>query len=246
MASPPSIVLFGDSLTEQAFSHERHGFAASLAESYVRRADVLNRGLSGYNSDWLLSFLEKVLAAQVSEVLLWVIWIGANDACLPEFPFHVPLDRYRSNLGRMVSLIRSHAPSKNAKILFLTPPPVDIEMLKVHHRRKGRDRRVDVTESYAEACLEVARGLGEGVGVIDFHKAVKERVVGSWSLQQWMTDGLHLGPKGYKLLNGMVKEYIATEWKELKPANVPLMAPWVGDLEVVKEWEKAQVKHDEL
>ena len=104
----PSIILFGDSLTEQSFSPEKRGFGASLSNTYARRADVLNRGLShpentqkktkwenhhsglsGYNSEWLLPWLQQILAAQVSEVLLWVIWVGANDACLPDFVYHV-------------------------------------------------------------------------------------------------------------------------------------------------------------
>ena len=43
----PSIILFGDSLTEQSFSPEKQGFGASLSNTYARRADVLNRGLLG-------------------------------------------------------------------------------------------------------------------------------------------------------------------------------------------------------
>jgi hypothetical protein len=41
----PSIILFGDSITEQSFSTGKQGFGASLSDTYVRRADVLNRGI---------------------------------------------------------------------------------------------------------------------------------------------------------------------------------------------------------
>lgn len=74
------IMLFGDSLTEQAF--DAGGFGQKLsgtwgimdavtaytddlvfvvvAEVYARKLDVLNRGLSGYNTRWALPVLEQV------------------------------------------------------------------------------------------------------------------------------------------------------------------------------------------
>ena len=46
--SRPQIILFGDSITEHASG--RFGWAAELTAAYTRRADVINRGFSGYNS----------------------------------------------------------------------------------------------------------------------------------------------------------------------------------------------------
>lgn len=46
--SRPQIILFGDSITEHASG--RFGWAAELTVAYTRRADVINRGFSGYNS----------------------------------------------------------------------------------------------------------------------------------------------------------------------------------------------------
>ena len=48
----PSILLFGDSITEYGFGIEevRFGWASLLSSLYSRRADVLNRGFSGYNT----------------------------------------------------------------------------------------------------------------------------------------------------------------------------------------------------
>ncbi len=47
----PAIVLFGDSITQQGFGLNGHvGWASLLANDYIRRADVLNRGFSGYNA----------------------------------------------------------------------------------------------------------------------------------------------------------------------------------------------------
>jgi hypothetical protein len=48
----PSILLFGDSITEYGFGIEevRFGWSSLLSSLYSRRADVLNRGFAGYNT----------------------------------------------------------------------------------------------------------------------------------------------------------------------------------------------------
>ncbi|OAX39179.1 hypothetical protein K503DRAFT_799840 [Rhizopogon vinicolor AM-OR11-026] len=43
------IMLIGDSITQNGW--EQGGFAQLLAERYVRKLDVLNRGFSGYQTD---------------------------------------------------------------------------------------------------------------------------------------------------------------------------------------------------
>ncbi|KIO17862.1 hypothetical protein M407DRAFT_84542, partial [Tulasnella calospora MUT 4182] len=53
------ILLFGDSITQGAW--EEGGFAQRLACQYVyaRKLDVINRGLSGYNSEWAMPVFEQ-------------------------------------------------------------------------------------------------------------------------------------------------------------------------------------------
>ena len=46
--SRPQIILFGDSITQHGWGS--HGWATELSTTYVRKADVYNRGFSGYNS----------------------------------------------------------------------------------------------------------------------------------------------------------------------------------------------------
>ncbi|CAI9572942.1 unnamed protein product, partial [Staurois parvus] len=53
----PRVVLFGDSITQFAF--EANGWGATLADKLVRKCDVLNRGLSGYNTRWAKLILPK-------------------------------------------------------------------------------------------------------------------------------------------------------------------------------------------
>lgn len=41
-------LLLGDSITQQSFGQDRgFAFGAALSDAYVRRLDVVNRGLSG-------------------------------------------------------------------------------------------------------------------------------------------------------------------------------------------------------
>jgi hypothetical protein len=43
----PTVMLFGDSITQQSFSVEFRGWGAMLGDWYNRHADVINRGYSG-------------------------------------------------------------------------------------------------------------------------------------------------------------------------------------------------------
>jgi hypothetical protein len=98
----PQIILLGDryakrsrvnanvcSLIQRCYDPETPSFGPALQHAYFRRADVLNRGFGGYNTEWLLPVLENQILPFVSNVVLWVILIGANDAMLSPGPNHV-------------------------------------------------------------------------------------------------------------------------------------------------------------
>ena len=55
----PSVVLFGDSITQFSFSREHNGWGAGLADWYQRSADVFNRGFGGYNSSELWALFSE-------------------------------------------------------------------------------------------------------------------------------------------------------------------------------------------
>lgn len=46
----PLIIMLGDSITEIASDPRRQGFQVQLTADYIRRADVVNRGNSGWNT----------------------------------------------------------------------------------------------------------------------------------------------------------------------------------------------------
>lgn len=97
----PPIVLFGDSITQFAYGESplgtpvRIGWASLLSEAYQRRADVLNRGFSGYNTRHALALVPKLFASKTGAggdnnsngngnlPLFCTVFFGANDANLP-------------------------------------------------------------------------------------------------------------------------------------------------------------------
>lgn len=135
----PAIVLFGDSITQQAFGMDgKIGWASLLAAKYSRRADVLNRGFSGYNTQWAVNrLLSRVFTGSIAaadprvdgpsntgQALLCTVFFGANDAALPGGKQHVPLETFQQNLVRIVEHIHSTL-GNSTPIVLLTPPPFD-------------------------------------------------------------------------------------------------------------------------
>ena len=79
-----------------------------IANTYQRRADILNRGMSGYNTRWYLRYAQDNGIWEEEDndnVVLITIFFGANDASLEkENPHaHVPLDEYKQNIQTMIS-----------------------------------------------------------------------------------------------------------------------------------------------
>lgn len=107
----PRVVLLGDSITQQSFSVERLGWGAALADWLQMKADVVNRGASGYNTRWTLPLLPQLFPATDPPPAAAIVFFGANDAVLPGLPGalsvqHVPLAEYEANLSRIVAHIR--------------------------------------------------------------------------------------------------------------------------------------------
>jgi lysophospholipase L1-like esterase len=133
----PTILLFGDSITEFAFgANGEVGWASLLSSAYSRRADVLSRGFSGYNTKHALGVLQSTLFGKQQDccndeskkrkiggtpneegndvqqvettvpMLFCTVFFGANDASLPTARQHLPLDEYDTNIRRIINAIR--------------------------------------------------------------------------------------------------------------------------------------------
>ena len=100
----PSIVLFGDSITEEAFGEG--GWGASLANHYSRSADVV---LRGYNTRWEARVAARAVASIAGAVSAVTVFFGANDAALPDRRCalqHVLLAEYKDNLRAICALLK--------------------------------------------------------------------------------------------------------------------------------------------
>ncbi|KAH9055911.1 SGNH hydrolase [Lactarius vividus] len=224
-----TIVLFGDSLTQMGWNPELGGIGARVTDLYARKLDVLNRGYSGYNTDWALPLLKQIIVKRefqphAARVRLLTIWFGANDACLPEFRQHVPISRFSENLTTMIRAIREpESPwySPETRVFLITPPPIHIPSMRADLKHT---RTFDTTESYAEEVRNV--GKKEGVPVVDawsriWEAARKDRE----AVKAFLTDGLHLNGAGYKVVFSALTETLTQNYPELDPENLRSVFP---------------------
>ncbi|XP_010529187.1 PREDICTED: GDSL esterase/lipase At5g45920 [Tarenaya hassleriana] len=208
----PKIFLFGDSITEESFGDG--GWGASLANLLRRKADVVLRGYSGYNTRWALKVAEKVFPTAEcggeSPPVAVTVFFGANDACLPErcsaFQ-HVPLLEYKQNLRSLVSFLKNRWPE--TCIILITPPPIDEEARLrypyIENTTGLPERTNDASGSYAKACVDVAEECG--IAAIDIWTKMQQ--IESWRAE-CLWDGLHLSRVG----NKVVLEEVVKKLKE--------------------------------
>ncbi|VVB08100.1 unnamed protein product [Arabis nemorensis] len=206
------IFLFGDSITEESFSDG--GWGASLADLLRRKADIMVRGYSGYNTRWALKVVERVFPAaeengEESPAAV-TVFFGANDACLPErcsgFQ-HVPLDEYKQNLRSIISFLKNRWP--HTVIILITPPPIDEEARLQYPYTENKtgfpERTNEAAGSYAKACLTVAKECQ--ISSIDLWSKMQQ--IPNWQTE-CLWDGLHLSRGG----NKVVFEEVAKKLKE--------------------------------
>lgn len=203
---------------------------------YNRKLDVINRGMSGYNTEWIIPIFEQCFATQheqqhVPKVRILTIWLGANDAATPDTSQHVPRDKYAANLAKLIRMVRDPASprySPATKVLLLTPPPVNTHQWRVLREQDGGslDRNFEATRSYAQAASDV--GAAEGVPVVDLWNKVwdacghvEER------LSEYLWDGLHLNQQGYAIVFDEIIKTISTNFPELHYDNLaPVFPLW--------------------
>ncbi|RMZ00115.1 hypothetical protein D0860_08108 [Hortaea werneckii] len=179
-----SIYLFGDSLTQYGYDQSQSfAWVAALSHHYSRKLAVINAGLSGYSTDKALSILPRILPTSssssspsssssaaatspgTSQIKLFVLFFGANDARLPSTGApeqHVPLESFKANLRAMATLPQLRQNHPGTKILLITPPPVDERLCEQDDAGKGifyPRRTAETTAMYAQAVRDVGTEL---------------------------------------------------------------------------------------
>ena len=245
------IILLGDSITQQAHSATLSGWATHLADVYQRRADVYNRGFSGYNTDWILQLLEteegqqdifglansrsptasienedrKRFITNDSNVPLITIFFGANDASDAKLNprHHVPVERFKLNLKKIIQLSREHFGAK-VRIILITPPPVDHKMrLEYQITRYGKDkatgeleRTLELSGIYASAVVQVATELK--LVYLNLWQEMQD-VRSDWDI--FLSDGLHLSREGNIFVGKRLEEVIKGSFQDVAVTPCP-------------------------
>jgi len=218
------ILLLGDSLTQGGL--DRSGIVERLASVYLRKFDVINRGLGGYQTDWAIPVFEQVIAKQHErhhppKVQLLTIWFGANDAAPPPSPQHVPRDRYKANLVHLVNMVKSPTSahySPDTRIILITPPPVNTY--------QWTSRIFAETKSYAEAVKEV--GAQVGVPVADVWTEIWEAAGrDERACERFLRDGLHVNDAGYEIVFNSIMKIIEEKYPEIHHEKLQtVFIPW--------------------
>ncbi|KAF9009422.1 SGNH hydrolase-type esterase domain-containing protein [Cyathus striatus] len=230
-------MLFGDSITQGAWEPGMNGFGERLSHVYARKLDVLNRGYSGYNTEWAIPVLEQCVANHADKntpkMRVLTVWFGANDACIKPSPQHVPLPKFIANLKQIVSMIHSSESSyysPDTRILFMTPPPVNTYQRRADLENRNPplklDRLFDTTKEYAEAVKNVAEEAK--VGLVDVWSALWEAVgKDEKSLSKVLTDGLHLNADGYGIIFEELMKTIAEIYPDVHYEHLGyVFPPW--------------------
>lgn len=238
---PPldQFIMFGDSLTQGSYDQSR-GFAlaAELQAAYIRRMDIINRGFSGYNTDHGMTCIENVIPEpSQANVSFLTIWFGANDCSKdPHWNQWVPIDRFKSNLISIInhSLVKAQSPHI---ILFTNPPVEETVLLDINKKNGSADeiRRAKDAKEYAEKTKEVGKEYNLPVLDVwtafmnatgwDGHGALpgSEEAGKNETLADLLHDGLHLSPRGYKIVFDELLKLMQQNWPDQKPYRMPFV-----------------------
>ena len=175
------IILMGASMTQMSLSAELSGWGCYLANIYQRRCDVYNRGMTGYNTDFYLNYLESDVGQydvfemmkgdhddeRGGDVKLITIFLGANDASSKELNplHHVPLQRYESNLKTIVAKCRDNF-GLDVRIILITPTPICHKSRLEHQIKTYGDQASGKLERTLALSGEYARAVERVCGEI--------------------------------------------------------------------------------
>ena len=223
------VFLFGDSLTQYSFSPSEGGWGATVADHFQRRADVINRGFSGYNTEWAKLILPQILVSKEQADVV-VIFFGANDSSLAEAnpKQHVPLAKFKSNIGEMCAYLNSIGMGSSSLIL-VTPPALCESKWAVTCQERGEDmtdRSGVNTQKYAQAVLEVGKEMNIITADL-FGELVKRD-----NLEEDLLDGLHFSTGANKVLSEIIIPLLEEKlqeqfpnpvfplWRDIDPKNI--------------------------
>jgi len=153
----PAVVFLGDSITEEGSSVD-NGFVLRVSPQFTRRADVLNRGLCGYNTKWMLKVFDRAWPPHDTTALA-VLWFGNNDMADKELgtPLrHVPLEAFKANLASIIA----RSQGKCSRVVVISPVPIHEGNYRAEWPDCPLDRTLVMSGKYAAAAKEAASEAG--------------------------------------------------------------------------------------
>ncbi|OUM52811.1 hypothetical protein BVG19_g2037 [[Candida] boidinii] len=230
----PKFLMFGDSITQRAFDQYplpgistqlEFALGPALVGTYTRKMDILQRGFSGYNSEWVKYLLPKILEyehdskKEHENIKIAYLFIGTNDGRLPDSKLHVPIERYEENLKEMIDLFLE----KRIKLIIVAPGlhfaekwydfnPIDKE------QKTGTDPKELL--KYADVTVKVANEYK--LPYINMSQIMTDSGI---ALDELLCDGIHYTGKGYKLFFDNLLETIKLNYPEYHPDNLRMRLP---------------------
>ena len=193
----PKVVLIGDSITQGSFSPTAP-WGALLQDYFMRKADVIDRGLGGYTSRSYLTKLEiAVRELDPKSVGAVFMFLGANDCVYDTNPNHVPIPEFKKNLKTIITRMESIGVTKD-RFIISSPAPV--------FNRNDRDPVL-----YVLAAEATAQELG--VAFVNVHGPMTPEA------DKIFVDGLHFNANGAKIFFDLIRGPIEKKLLEYKGVN---------------------------
>ena len=222
----PHALLLGDSQTQLGWADA--GWVSQLSAQYVRRLDLVNRGLSGYNTRMLLTVLPDILKHEdLKRVKVVTLMMGSNDASFPDTaPWQaVSLEEFGENMLKIISMLLNHGVKKESIILIAPPPILPDKWTKFRNSCPGPEYKNckdnTLTKKYALEAGKVASRLS--ISFLDLFSAMMK----SCNLDAALYDGLHLARDGAAVLCSLLvpeldkrlgagDSLVFPEWREME------------------------------
>lgn len=246
--SRPKIVLLGDSLTQLSFSAVLGGWGAHLQDVYQRRADVVCRGMSGYNTDWYLKYAQESGIFDMQDATMVTIFFGANDSsdAVLNPHHHVPLDRFKSNLQKLLDLCKLHFGNEVSIVMIGCPPVHHEQRLKYQAERYGSDatgkleRSLELSERYSLAAEQVASE--NQLPCLNLWKEMQTDK--NWA--RFLNDGLHFSREGNEFVGTMLVKTINDAYPEFAVTACPITGQWANSASKCPSLQQSGPYHDQI
>lgn len=187
-------LLFGDSLTFGYGVWEKDNIETLIKSAYPQW-DIINKGVNGDTTREALERFEADVLNNNPDVVTFLF--GSNDSAMGEGPYRTVYE-YNLNIEIMTEQLRLK--NKNAKILYITPPPVDETVFMPWTYN-------DRIAPYCNACRKLA--VKYSGTLVDFNQYLTN--LGANNIAQYLQeDGCHLSEKGYLAFFDCLNETLKT------------------------------------